>query len=87
MKTVTIDGGGRVVIPKPLRDVLKLEAGDRLEVEYAGEAIVLRPVGETNPLQKERGYFVYRTGKPMKESAITEWIDHGRKTRGDDIIR
>jgi AbrB family looped-hinge helix DNA binding protein len=41
---LTIDKAGRVVIPKPLREELHLEAGDALEMESAGEQITLRPV-------------------------------------------
>ena len=37
-----IDKAGRVVIPKPLREELRLEPGDLLEMESAGEQITLR---------------------------------------------
>jgi AbrB family looped-hinge helix DNA binding protein len=41
---LTIDKAGRVVILKPLREELHLEPGDSLEMESAGEQIILRPV-------------------------------------------
>ena len=48
---LTLDKAGRVVIPKRLRDKFHLAAGDALELESAGEEIVLRPVRqETNAL-------------------------------------
>jgi AbrB family looped-hinge helix DNA binding protein len=53
--TVTIDKAGRVVIPKEIRDGLRLEAGDTLAVESEGERVTLRPVRGVAPLQKERG--------------------------------
>jgi AbrB family looped-hinge helix DNA binding protein len=40
---LTLDKAGRIILPKPLRDELRLEAGDTLEVESSGEEITLRP--------------------------------------------
>ncbi len=60
-----IDKAGRVVIPKPLREQLHLEAGDTLELESAGEQITLRPVRGTGPLTKEHGVLGYRAGQPL----------------------
>lgn len=40
MKT-TIDGGGRVVIPKRVRDRLSLRAGDELEIEELDDRVVI----------------------------------------------
>jgi AbrB family looped-hinge helix DNA binding protein len=31
--TITVDKAGRIVLPKPVRDKLQLQAGDSLEVE------------------------------------------------------
>jgi AbrB family looped-hinge helix DNA binding protein len=42
MKT-TIDGAGRVVIPKGLREALSLNGGDEIEVTLAGDRIELSP--------------------------------------------
>lgn len=79
--TLTIDKAGRVVIPKRLRDQLHLAAGDSLQLESSGDAITLRPVHETAPLQKEHGFWVYRTGDPLKDLSIPDWIDKGRQER------
>jgi len=35
---------GQVVIPKRIRDVIKVEKGDEFEVEIVGGDILLRPV-------------------------------------------
>ena len=43
MKT-TIDGAGRVVIPKSLRDRLRLVGGSALEIEEVDGVIEVRPV-------------------------------------------
>jgi AbrB family looped-hinge helix DNA binding protein len=86
--TVTLDKAGRVVIPKTLRDELHLEPGDTLELESQGERVTLRPLRPSTPLRKERGVWVFRTGKKLS-SAITDTVlresreQRDRKSRGD----
>ena len=67
-----IDKAGRVAIPKPLREMLRLEPGDALEMESVGEEITLRPVRGTSPLAKEHGVWVFRTGEPLPASATDD---------------
>ena len=67
---ITIDKAGRIVLPKPLRQSLGLEAGDTLQLTSQGENISLRPVRGVSPLQKEKGVWVYRTGRPLTEAAV-----------------
>jgi AbrB family looped-hinge helix DNA binding protein len=62
---VTIDRAGRVVLPKALRDEMRLSPGDTLDLTVAGDEVILRPVRVASPLQKERGVWVFRTGKPL----------------------
>ena len=78
---LTIDKAGRVVIPKPLREELHLEAGDTLEKESAGEQITLRPVRGTGPLTKEHGVWVFHTGQPLSPSATHEMVRQIREER------
>ena len=78
---LTIDKAGRVVIPKPLREELRLEPGDSLEVERAGEQITLRPVRGTGPLTKEHGVWVFHSGEPLPASATDEMLQKIRKER------
>jgi AbrB family looped-hinge helix DNA binding protein len=72
---VTIDNAGRVVIPKTLRDQLHLKPGDTLELESEGESITLRPVRSPTPLRKERGVWVFRSGKKLS-SSVTDGALH-----------
>lgn len=56
--TVTIDGAGRLVIPKAIRDQLGLHAGRSLEIRTEGERIVLEPVIEEALLTEQNGILV-----------------------------
>jgi len=78
---LTMDKAGRIVIPKPLRQELRLEPGDALEIETSGEQITLRPVRGTGPLAKEQGVWVFRTGQPLSAAATDEVIQQLRKER------
>ena len=68
----TLDSAGRVVIPKALRDQLHLEAGDKFDVEVEGGKLMLSPADSANPLRKERGVWVFRTGRPIPASATDQ---------------
>lgn len=70
-----------MVIPKPLREELRLEPGDALEIATAGERITLRPVRGTGPLTKEHGVWVFHTGKPLPASATDELLQRIREER------
>jgi AbrB family looped-hinge helix DNA binding protein len=52
---VTLDRAGRIVIPKSLRDELRLAAGDTFDLTVKGDELTLRPRRGATPLQKERG--------------------------------
>ncbi|MEX2302935.1 MAG: AbrB/MazE/SpoVT family DNA-binding domain-containing protein [Bryobacterales bacterium] len=78
---VTIDKAGRIVIPKGVRDALGLQAGDALDLDAAGEHIVLRPVRETMPLRQEHGIWVYRSGKPLPAGVVEETLRTLRQER------
>jgi AbrB family looped-hinge helix DNA binding protein len=87
MKTrITIDGAGRVVIPKPLRDELDLAAGDTLELETAGESITLRPARPGAPLTKEKGVWVFHSGQPLTEKLTEDVLDRVRADRDEQNL-
>ena len=48
---LTIDGAGRLTLPKALRLELQLEPGDTLRLEAHGEQITLQPVRLTTPIR------------------------------------
>jgi AbrB family looped-hinge helix DNA binding protein len=81
-----IDKAGRIVIPKPLREELHLEAGDSLELERAGEELTLRPLRGTGPLAKEQGVWVFYTGQPLLDSTTDEVLEQVREEREQAIL-
>ena len=78
---LVIDRAGRVVIPKPLREKLHLEAGDALEMDSTDEQITLRPVRGTSPLTKEHGVWVFHSGHPLPASATDDMLRQIREER------
>jgi AbrB family looped-hinge helix DNA binding protein len=76
-----IDKAGRVVIPKPLREELHLEAGDALEMESVGEQITLRPVRGTGPITNEQGVWVFHAGQPLSASVTDDVLQQIREER------
>lgn len=79
-KTVTIDQAGRVVLPKRVRDEFHLRGGDHLELESAGGRITLRPAPSSSALCRERGVWVYRSGR-KSEASISVLTDRVREER------
>jgi AbrB family looped-hinge helix DNA binding protein len=80
--TVTIDKAGRIVIPKEIRDELRLEAGETLALESEGEHVTLRPVHGGAQLQKEAGVWVFFGGKPLSLDAANQLVRDVRERRG-----
>ena len=59
-KIITIDGAGRLVVPKPMRVNLGLREGSRLRVREEGDRLVLEPVGESSVPVDVDGVLVLR---------------------------
>jgi AbrB family looped-hinge helix DNA binding protein len=75
-----VDKAGRIVLPKPLREELRLEAGDTLDVEFSGDQITLRPAQGHAQLRKKHGVWVYSAGEPLTSEEVTKTI---RKVRDE----
>jgi len=67
-RTVTIDAAGRLVIPKPLRDRLRLEAGTRLFISEEEGRLVLS-VERAEPRLADRDGFLVLELEPKAVSA------------------
>jgi AbrB family looped-hinge helix DNA binding protein len=67
---ISVDGAGRVVIPKPVRRQLGIRRGTKLKVSIKGTQLVLEPIGERTGVMERNGILV-ATG-----SLVGEWVDH-----------
>ncbi len=63
------------------RERLQPEPDDTLEMKTVGEQITLRPVRGTDPLTKEHGVWVFRTGQALAASATDEVLRQIREER------
>ena len=91
---VSVDSGGRILLPKKVRQRLGLAAGDELEVEFpvtgldrAGEdAILLRVVRPEVPLRREGKFWVYRCGQAPAPVDVAGMIAAEREARSEAIL-
>jgi AbrB family looped-hinge helix DNA binding protein len=74
----TLDRFGRVVIPKRVREALGLRAGDSLQVEPSGDAVVLKPLRAGSCLAYQGRVLVY-TGEIVGED--TDIVRRHREER------
>jgi AbrB family looped-hinge helix DNA binding protein len=81
----TVDRTGRIVIPKRLRDALRLRPGDAVELLAAAGEVTLRPVRDPVPLSQEMGVWVYRSGTPVSDETAQRAIDDARDERLCDL--
>ena len=78
---VKLDRAGRIVLPKTLRDAMRLSAGDTLELSVKGDEVTLRYRRSATSLQKERGVWVFRTGTPLTAEETEETLRSIRANR------
>jgi AbrB family looped-hinge helix DNA binding protein len=84
--TLTVDKAGRVVLPKPVRDALRLSAGDSLELESSEDHIVLRPVRGQARMSKRMGIWVIDVGEPVSAAAVNRVMSDIRREREEAIM-
>jgi AbrB family looped-hinge helix DNA binding protein len=80
--SIQIDGAGRVVLPKAVREKFQLSAGDRLHLEMDEEGIRLEPAGEPGKLIREGSVLVF-TGE-TKQRIDSDFVN---KLLGEDRNR
>jgi AbrB family looped-hinge helix DNA binding protein len=76
MDTVTLSSKGQLVLPKPVREALRLKAGNRLSVAVQGTRIILEPEtaqpGAWRPLNP--------AGARISDDALCQPVDLRRDT-------
>lgn len=79
--TLKLDKAGRVLLPKSLRERLKLRAGSMLEIVDCAEGILLRPVGQPSSMVQKDGIWVHTGKLPHK----IDWNRIFQDTRDERI--
>lgn len=82
--TIVMDRSGRLVVPKAVRELLRIEGGAKLRADVIGDRLELTPVGPgSTHLKKKRGFLtVPATGK---RTNIVEAILQSRRDREEQI--
>lgn len=75
----TIDGMGRVVIPKAFRDALGLTAGSEIDISSFGGGLHLEPGSRAAALEREGGHLVVTGDTVVDDELLFAAIDAGRR--------
>lgn len=76
---VTVDAGGRIVVPKPLREALGLTEGSTVDITRYGEGLHLVPSGRTARLIDEDGTLVATGTTQIDDDTVFGLIDAARR--------
>jgi AbrB family looped-hinge helix DNA binding protein len=75
----TIDAGGRIVVPKPLREALGLVAGSTVDISRYGAGLQIVPTGRTARLVEQDGVLVATGDTAIDDHDVFALIDAGRR--------
>ncbi len=79
-----IDKSGRLVVPKKMRDALRLVPGTRLSLKTEGERIVVQTEAKPRGLYRKDGMLVY-DGGPLPPNHV-DWLDQAREERTEMLV-
>lgn len=75
-----IDSGGRIVLPKQLRDALGLTPGSKVDISAYGAGLQVIPGGRTARIQRDtRGRLVAKADTKVTDEMMFALIDSGRR--------
>jgi AbrB family looped-hinge helix DNA binding protein len=75
-----IDSGGRIVLPKQLRDALGLTPGSKVDVSAYGGGLQITPGGRTARVERDaNGRLVARADTEVSDEMMFALIDSGRR--------
>jgi AbrB family looped-hinge helix DNA binding protein len=75
----TVDDVGRIVLPKPLRDRLRLVPGTKVDVSEYGDGLHVTAVGRTARLETRHGRLVAVAETVVTDDDVLALVDAGRK--------
>jgi AbrB family looped-hinge helix DNA binding protein len=78
----TIDAAGRVVVPKPIRDALRLRGGEALEIEERDGVIEIRPAAtEVDIVETPQGPVAVPREElpPLTDEAVRDVLEQVRR--------
>jgi AbrB family looped-hinge helix DNA binding protein len=75
----TVDSGGRIVVPKVLREALGLAPGSTVDISPYGGGLMIIPGGRTARLVEIDGLLVGTSQTPIDDDDVFALIDAGRK--------
>jgi AbrB family looped-hinge helix DNA binding protein len=81
---IQIDQAGRLVIPKRIRETLRLKTGDTLAVGLKGDAIELRPTKSGIRLERINGVLVVTGDMPLPAHDL---VAEAREDRIHELAR
>lgn len=74
-----MDAGGRIVVPKPLREALGLVAGSTVDISRYGAGLQVVPTGRTARLVEHDGVLVATGDTAIDDDDVFALIDAGRR--------
>ncbi|WP_150460248.1 AbrB/MazE/SpoVT family DNA-binding domain-containing protein [Nesterenkonia ebinurensis] len=76
----TIDSGGRLLLPKALREALGLAPGSKVDVSRYGAGVQLTPGGRTARIERDAdGRLVSRGETQVNDDVLYALLDAGRR--------
>jgi AbrB family looped-hinge helix DNA binding protein len=74
-----VDGLGRIVVPKPLRDALGLTSGSKVDISFYGAGLQIVPVSRTARVVAEGEHLVATGDTAIDDDVIFGLIDANRR--------
>ncbi len=75
----SIDGVGRIVVPKALRDALGLTTGTKVDVSLYGAGLQVIPVGRTARIVNEDGRLVADSDTVVTDEVVFGLLESIRR--------
>ena len=82
---ITIDGLGRVVVPKRVRDRFHLVAGTELELNVETDGFRIQPVHQEPSLVRKQGVLIHH-GSDTVNLDMAEIVNRDRANREADLV-